>query len=161
MATLSEFNVVPEAAAELDLLACCESRRFAALISGGRPYQDAAALTAAIDTAFDALTWEDIVEAMSAHPRIGERAGGISVAEQGGATAAGAAVLRALAAGNVAYEERFGHVFLVCASGLSGEEMLDRLNARLENTPAAERAVARRELRKITRLRMTKLLGLS
>jgi 2-oxo-4-hydroxy-4-carboxy-5-ureidoimidazoline decarboxylase len=97
---------------------------------------------------------------MSAHPRIGERADGISAAEQAGASAAGAAVRRALAAGNAAYEERFGYVFLVCASGLSGERMLDNLNARLENTPSAERAVVRHELRKITRLRMTKLLTL-
>ncbi len=160
-ASLSEFNAAPAAAAGLDVLSCCESKAFSAAIVRGRPYPDAAGLYAAVDVAFEeTLTWDDILEAMSAHPRIGERAGGISAAEQAGATAAGAAVRRALAAGNAAYEQRFGHVFLICASGLSGTEMLDRLRARLENTPLAERAVARHELRKITRLRMTKLLSL-
>ena len=160
MAGLSEFNAAPPDAARLDVLSCCESKAFAATITANRPYRDAAALYTAIDAAFEALTWDDILEAMSAHPRIGERAGGISAAEQAGASAAGAAVRRALAAGNVAYEERFGHVFLICASGLSGEQMLDSLNSRLENTPSAERTAVRQELRKITRLRMTKLLGL-
>jgi 2-oxo-4-hydroxy-4-carboxy-5-ureidoimidazoline decarboxylase len=160
MAGLSEFNAAPADAATLDVLSCCESKAFAASIAAGRPYRDAAAIDAAIDAGFEALTWDDILEGMSAHPRIGERADGISAAEQAGASAAGAAVRRALAAGNAAYEERFGYVFLVCASGLSGERMLDNLNARLENTPSAERAVVRHELRKITRLRMTKLLTL-
>lgn len=160
VASLREFNAAPLDAATLDALSCCESKAFAATIAAGRPYQDAVALNTAIDAAFEAMTWEDILEAMNAHPRIGERTGGISAAEQAGAVAAGAAVRRALAAGNAAYERRFGHVFLVCASGLSGQEMLDRLQARLENTSLAERTVARQELRKITRLRMAKLLGL-
>ncbi|MBV9445959.1 MAG: 2-oxo-4-hydroxy-4-carboxy-5-ureidoimidazoline decarboxylase [Streptosporangiaceae bacterium] len=160
-ASLSEFNAESAAAAELDVLSCCESKTFGAAIVRGRPYPDAAALYAAIDRAFDTtLNWDDILEAMNAHPRIGERTGGISAAEQAGAAAAGAAVRRALAAANTAYEQRFGHVFLICASGLSGQEMLDRLRTRLENTPSNERTVARQELRKITRLRMTKLLAL-
>jgi 2-oxo-4-hydroxy-4-carboxy-5-ureidoimidazoline decarboxylase len=164
-ASLTEFNAESAAAAELDVLSCCESKAFSAAIIRPRPYPDAAALLAAIDTAFEeppkgVMTWEDILEAMNAHPRIGERTGGISAAEQAGAAAAGAAVRRALATGNAAYERRFGHVFLICASGLSGTEMLDRLRERLENTSLDERAVARQELRKITRLRMTKLLGL-
>ena len=158
MAGLSEFNASPAEAATLAELSCGESKAFAAAIATGRPYQDAAAVRTAIDAAFEALTWDDILEAMSAHPRIGERAGGISAAEQAGASAAGAAVRRALAAGNLTYEERFGHVFLICATGLSGEQMLDALKARLENTAPTERAVVREELRKITRLRMTKLL---
>jgi 2-oxo-4-hydroxy-4-carboxy-5-ureidoimidazoline decarboxylase len=160
MATLGEFNAASRDAADLDVLSCCESKRLAQLIAAGRPYHNAAALNAAMDTAFEALNWEDILEAMNAHPRIGERTGGISAAEQAGATAAGAAVRRALAAGNEAYERRFGHVFLICASGLSGEEMLTRLQLRLENSQSAERAVVRHELRNITRLRMTKLLSL-
>ena len=68
-------------------------------------------------------------------------------------------VRRGLADGNLAYEQRFGHVFLICASGLSGQEMLGQLQARLENDEEAERTVVRDELRKITRLRMTKLLS--
>jgi 2-oxo-4-hydroxy-4-carboxy-5-ureidoimidazoline decarboxylase len=69
-------------------------------------------------------------------------------------------VRQALAEGNRVYERRFGHVFLVCASGLSGQDMLDQLRARLGNDAEAERAVVRQELLKITRLRLAKLLSL-
>jgi len=161
-ATLSSFNAAPAQAAERDVLAWCESRAFAKAIAGGRPYQDAAALTAAIDTTFDALSWDDIVESMNGHPRIGDRAvrAPMSAAEQSGAAAASADVRQGLADGNAAYERRFGHIFLICASGLSGQQMLTQLRARLGNDPEAERAVVRAELRKITQLRMRKLLGL-
>jgi len=160
-ATLSSFNAAPAQAAERDVLAWCESRAFAKAIADGRPYQDAAALTAAIDAAFDALSWEDIVESMNGHPRIGDRAvrAPMSAAEQSGAAAASAEVQQGLADGNAAYEQRFGHIFLICASGLSGQEMLTQLRARLGNDPEAERAVVRAELRRITQLRMRKLLS--
>jgi 2-oxo-4-hydroxy-4-carboxy-5-ureidoimidazoline decarboxylase len=161
-ATLGSFNAAPAPEAERVALACCGSGTFAKLITGGRPYPDPAALLAAVDTAFGALSWDDIVEAMSEHPRIGDRAvrSGMSAAEQSGAAAASDEVRQGLADGNVAYEQRFGRVFLICASGLSGQEMLTQLLARLENDEEAERTVVRAELRKITRLRMTKLLNL-
>jgi 2-oxo-4-hydroxy-4-carboxy-5-ureidoimidazoline decarboxylase len=159
--TLDAFNAAPPDAAERDLLACCASRTFAKTIIDGRPYQGPAALQAAVDTAFAALTWDDIVEGMNAHPRIGERsAQAWSAAEQSGAAAAGDEVRRGLAEGNLAYEKRFGHVFLICASGLSGHQMLDQLHARIKNDLYAERAVVRQELLKITKLRLTKLLSL-
>jgi 2-oxo-4-hydroxy-4-carboxy-5-ureidoimidazoline decarboxylase len=108
------------------------------------------------------LSWDDIVESMNAHPRIGDRqaSAGWSAAEQSGAARASDQVQQALAEGNIAYEKRFGHVFLICASGLSGQEMLDQLQARLKNDQEAERAVVRQELAKITHLRMAKLLRL-
>jgi 2-oxo-4-hydroxy-4-carboxy-5-ureidoimidazoline decarboxylase len=161
-AALSSFNAAPAQAAERDVLACCASRTFAQAIVGGRPYRDPAALLAAVDPAVDALTWDDIVESMNGHPRIGDRAASstMSAAEQSGAAAASDQVRQGLAEGNLAYEERFGHIFLICASGASGQEMLTRLRARLGNDQDAERAVVRAELLKITRLRMTKLLGL-
>jgi 2-oxo-4-hydroxy-4-carboxy-5-ureidoimidazoline decarboxylase len=159
MATISEFNAASAEAATRDVLACCDSSVFAKLITDGRPYPDANTLNTAIDTAFDALTWDDIVEGMHAHPRIGARTGGISAAEQAGAAAAGAALRQELLAGNEAYERRFGHVFLICATGLSGQEMLDALHRRLRNDPGTEQWAVRRELLAITRLRMRKLLG--
>ena len=160
--TLAAFNAASPEAAERDVLACCASGTFARAIAGGRPYPDAAAAAAAVDTAFNALSWDDIVEAMSGHPRIGDRvaSGGWSAAEQSGAASAGEAVRQGLLDGNLAYEQRFGHVFLICASGLSGQEMLDQLRIRLYNDEEAERTVVRDELRKITRLRMTKMLSL-
>ncbi len=160
--TLAAFNLAAPEAAARDVLACCASARFAKAIAGGRPYRDPAALQHAVDAEFTALSWDDIVESMNAHPRIGDRtaAAGWSAAEQSGAAAASDQIRRDLAEGNAAYEERFGHVFLICASGLSGPEMLNQLRARLKNDHEAERAVVRAELQKITKLRLTKLLGL-
>ena len=89
-ATLASFNAAPAQDAERDVLACCASRAFAKAIAGRRPYQDPAALLAAIDSVFDALSWDDIAESMNGHPRIGDRAAssGMSAAEQSGAAAA-------------------------------------------------------------------------
>jgi 2-oxo-4-hydroxy-4-carboxy-5-ureidoimidazoline decarboxylase len=158
---LAAFNAASPEAAERDLLACCASGTFATAVADGRPYQDPDALSAAADAAFAALSWDDIVESMNAHPRIGDRpaSAGWSAAEQSGAAAASDQVRRGLAEGNLAYEKRFGHVFLICATGLSGQQMLDQLRTRLNNDPQAERAVVRRELQKITQLRLAKLLA--
>lgn len=161
VSTLAAFNAAPAEAAERDMLACCASGSFARTIADGRPYPDTAALQAAVDATFSALSWDDIVESLEAHPRIGDRvpAGGWSAAEQASAASADDQVRHGLAEGNLAYEKRFGHVFLICASGLSGQEMLDQLQARLGNDQDAERAVVRQELLKITQLRLTKLLS--
>lgn len=159
---LGSFNAAPAPDAERDVYACCASTRFAKAVAAGRPYPDAAALLAAVDAAFATLSWDDIAESMNGHPRIGDRTGPgtASAAEQSGAAAATDEVKQGLADGNLAYERRFGHIFLICAAGLSGQEMLARLRARLENDQAAERAEVRAELLKITRLRITKQLGL-
>jgi 2-oxo-4-hydroxy-4-carboxy-5-ureidoimidazoline decarboxylase len=138
------------------MLSCCASRRFADAMAAGRPYPSLAAAQGATRTAFESLTWDDVVEAMSAHPRIGARVQGQSAAEQSGVADASRA---ALAAENARYEERFGHVFLICATGLSGEQMRAALEARLSNDPATERAVATAELEKITLLRVAKALA--
>jgi 2-oxo-4-hydroxy-4-carboxy-5-ureidoimidazoline decarboxylase len=160
--TLTAFNAASPEAAERDALACCASRSFARRIVDGRPYRDPAALQDAVTAAFEALTWDDILESMNAHPRIGDRvrAGGWSAGEQSGAASADDAVRRALADGNLTYEERFGHVFLICATGLSGQDMVDQLRVRLGHDPHTEQVVAREELLKITRLRLAKLLSL-
>ena len=88
--TLAAFNAAPPEAAERDLLACCASGRFAKAIADGRPYCQPDALSDAVDTAFAVLSWDDIVESMNAHPRIGDRraSAGWSAAEQSGAAAA-------------------------------------------------------------------------
>lgn len=160
--TLGSFNAAPAPDAERDVFACCASTAFAKAVADGRPYPDAAALLAAVDAAFSTLTWDDIAESMNGHPRIGDRTaqGGMSAAEQSGAAAATDEVKQGLADGNRAYEERFGHIFLICANGLSGQEMLAQLRARLKNNQDAERGVVRAELLKITRLRIAKLLSL-
>jgi len=161
-ATLAAFNAAAPEAAGREVLACCASGSFARMIVNGRPYRDAVALQDAVTAAFEKLSWDDIVEGLDGHPRIGDRvrSGGWSAAEQSGAASASEAVRQGLLDGNLAYEQRFGHVFLICASGLSGQDMLDQLRSRLNHDPDAERAVVREELLKITRLRLTKLLSL-
>ncbi|RCG28332.1 2-oxo-4-hydroxy-4-carboxy-5-ureidoimidazoline decarboxylase [Sphaerisporangium album] len=162
---LAGFNALSPPEAERELLACCASRAFARGVAAGRPYDDETALTAAAVEAVRALAWQDVQEALDAHPRIGERASGParesswSRQEQSGTAGADRKVLAALAAGNARYEERFGHVYLVCATGLTAEEMLDRLEGRLGNDETAERAVVREELAAITRLRVARLLA--
>jgi 2-oxo-4-hydroxy-4-carboxy-5-ureidoimidazoline decarboxylase len=138
------------------MLACCASRRFALAMAAGRPYPSPDAALASVDDAFESLTWDDVLEAMGEHPRIGARAGGQSAIEQSGV---GDASRAALVAGNAEYEDRFGHVFLICATGLSGDRMLAALRERLKNNEDMERAVASSELRKITSLRVRKALA--
>lgn len=154
--TLESFNAAPEPQATAEMLACCASRRFAAAMAAGRPYPSQDAALAAVEAAFESLAWPDVLEAMGAHPRIGARVSGQSAAEQAGVADDSRA---ALLAGNAAYEERFGHVFLICATGLTGAEMLAALRRRLENDESSERAVAAAELRKITLLRARKALA--
>jgi 2-oxo-4-hydroxy-4-carboxy-5-ureidoimidazoline decarboxylase len=153
--SLASFNGAPAAEATAAMLACCASGRFAAAMAAGRPYPSTAAALAAVDAAFESLTWSDVLEAMDGHPRIGARVSGQSATEQSGVADAARG---ALIAGNAAYEDRFGHVFLICATGLSGDEMLAALEERLKNNEEMERTVATTELRSITRLRVAKAL---
>ena len=154
--TLESFNAAPEPQAAAEMLACCASRRFAAAMAAGRPYPSQEAALAAVEAVFESLAWPDVLEAMDAHPRIGARVSGHSAAEQAGVADDSRA---ALLAGNAAYEERFGHVFLICATGLTGAQMLAALRQRLENDESSERVVAAAELRKITVLRVRKALA--
>jgi 2-oxo-4-hydroxy-4-carboxy-5-ureidoimidazoline decarboxylase len=154
--SLAAFNVAPAEQAVVAMLACCAARRFAAALTEGRPYPSLAAAELAVDRVFDTLTWADVLEAMDAHPRIGARVSGASATEQSGV---GDDSRAALAAGNAAYEKRFGHLYLVCATGLSGAELLALLDQRLANDEPTERKVATEELRKITLLRVRKALA--
>jgi 2-oxo-4-hydroxy-4-carboxy-5-ureidoimidazoline decarboxylase len=154
--SLAAFNALPADEAATAMLGCCASRRFAHAMADGRPYPSLEAVAAAVPLVFSSLTWDDVLEAMAEHPRIGARVVGASAAEQSGV---GDAARTAFAGANAEYEARFGFVFLICATGLSGEQMLAALRERLTNDPYSERAVATAELRKITELRLRKALG--
>jgi 2-oxo-4-hydroxy-4-carboxy-5-ureidoimidazoline decarboxylase len=154
--TLASFNAAPADEAMTEMLACCASTRFARALTAGRPYSSRIAVAAAIDSVFDSLTWDDVLEAMAGHPRIGDRVGGQSATEQSGVADDSRG---ALVTGNTEYEDRFGHVFLICATGLSGDQMLTALRERLKHNENAERTVACAELRKITQLRVSKALA--
>jgi OHCU decarboxylase len=161
MEWLGRLNGLPPAQAEAVLLGCCASRAWAREMAARRPYHDPQALYAAADEVWEKLGPEDWLEAFAAHPRIGEREGAMADPqagrEQAGVATASAATLDELAAGNRAYEARFGHVFLISASGRSAEEMLAALRRRLGNDPDTELRVAAAEQRKITRLRLERL----
>jgi 2-oxo-4-hydroxy-4-carboxy-5-ureidoimidazoline decarboxylase len=159
---LSGFNAASPADAEAVLLECCSAPQWARAVAAGRPYPSADALCSAADAAVAELDDAGLAAALAGHPRIGEQAGAGHAAgsgsEQAGVANSAAATMTALAEGNRAYEERFGHVYLVCASGRSGEELLAILQDRLGNDPDREWLVTRDELAKINRLRLATLI---
>jgi 2-oxo-4-hydroxy-4-carboxy-5-ureidoimidazoline decarboxylase len=160
--SLDGLNAAEPELAERALLACCAARRWADELVVRRPYQDVQTLERVSNGIFAELTWADVEQGLAAHPRIGERAGGESTeaAWSRDEQAAAAGQLQdQLRAGSLAYEERFGHVFLICATGLSAETILEALTARLRNDEQTERDVVREELRKIAALRLRKLVG--
>jgi 2-oxo-4-hydroxy-4-carboxy-5-ureidoimidazoline decarboxylase len=155
-------------AAEL-LQPSCVSTRWIERLVNGRPHGSLSRLAAASNAAIADLGWPDIEQALAAHPRIGDGAPGSapgargidresswSRQEQAAAAEAGAGVQAGLRAGNAEYEERFGHVFLICATGRSAGEILSALRGRLGNSPVAEHEVVRAELLQIVRLRLAK-----
>ena len=131
------------------LLSCLSVPRWADDVLAGEPYADRESLLAAADVSARSLSDSELDEALSAHPRIGERGGSQSQKEQ-----AGVAPSDRLVAGNAAYEERFGRVFLIRAAGRDAEEILAELERRLGNTDEAERAETVDNLRQIALLRL-------
>ena len=159
---LARFNNLPREEAEHKLCGCFASAAWAARVAAGRPYTGFAELHAACESAWARLAPADWMAALAAHPRIGERGGHApesSEREQSGVRSATAETLAALADENRRYEERFGHVFLISAAGRTADEILAALRARMGNDPATEVEVAAAELRKITRLRLERVLS--
>ncbi|SDN65196.1 2-oxo-4-hydroxy-4-carboxy-5-ureidoimidazoline decarboxylase [Allokutzneria albata] len=162
---LDRFNALPDPDARSDLLACCAHPLWAERVSRARPFPDADALVVCGAKELAALDWAQLRVAVDAHPRIGQRPEGTgqearwSRGEQSAAATEDERVRAELVAGNIAYEDRFGHVFLICATGLSAARVLDALRERLGNDEAAERAVVREELGRIVELRLRKLVA--
>jgi OHCU decarboxylase len=164
--TVHALDALPaERAGEL-LGACCGASRWVQAMVARRPFGSLGTLLAAADDAWWSLGADDWREAFAHHPRIGERraavaqddrAAGWSAGEQAGVAAAAATVQEQLARANEEYERRFGHIYIVCATGKSADEMLALARERLGNDPATELRVAAEEQRKITRLRLGKL----
>lgn len=165
---IASLNTLDAVQAEAAFFLCCGAHRWAHALTAARPFADRTALLAAAELAWPALTGDDWREAFTHHPQIGdieslrtrfadtrEWAGG----EQSGSQTASEETLRALAAGNTAYAEKFGYIFIVCATGKSAAEMLNVLQSRLPNLPNVELLLAAEEQKKITRLRLEKLLS--
>lgn len=152
------LNRLSPEAAERELRRCCGSERWAREMAARRPFASDAALFAAADDVWWDLEPDDWREAFAAHPRIGERDGGAwSAEEQAGMNEASRRLEDEIREGNRAYEAKFGHVFLICATGLSAAEMAEALDRRLDNDPEAELRIAAAEQAKITKLRLRKL----
>ena len=164
MTTVAEYlNGLSDEDANAELLRCCHSGAWAEAMVRSRPFADEAGLFGTAESSWWDLEPADWLEAFAAHPRIGDRpqesssTADWSFAEQTGMTEASDPIQQAVAAGNRFYESRFDHVFLICASGRSGEEMAAELARRLENSPKVELRTAAAEQAKITRLRLERL----
>ena len=165
MDEVAAVNALPADRLAGELRACCAAPAWGAAVAAGRPYRDRAAILAAGDAAARALSWPEVLAGLSAHPRIGERAAGDSAeaawSRREQSAAAGSADERtraALVEVNRAYEEKFGHVFLIFASGRSQAEILAAARQRLGNDEAAERPVVADQLRRIALLRLERWL---
>jgi 2-oxo-4-hydroxy-4-carboxy-5-ureidoimidazoline decarboxylase len=165
MDAVEVFNSLPAARLEEDLLACCAAPAWGAAVIAKRPYPDRDALLAAADAASRALTWADVLAGLAAHPRIGERAAGDSKEaawsrreQSAAAQSADELTASALIEANRAYEDRFGHVFLIFASGRTQEEILAAARQRVANDETTERAIVSDQLRQIARLRLERVL---
>ncbi|SED94853.1 2-oxo-4-hydroxy-4-carboxy-5-ureidoimidazoline decarboxylase [Streptomyces sp. 2112.3] len=156
---LTRFNTADDQAALAALHEVCASRAWGGKVLARRPYATADALFAASDAAMAELTAEDLAEAMAGHPPIGRPKPGdpTSRREQSGMAGASEALKAEMLELNLAYQEKFGHVFLICASGRTGEEMRDAVRDRIDNTPEQEREIVRAELGKINRIRLTRI----
>jgi 2-oxo-4-hydroxy-4-carboxy-5-ureidoimidazoline decarboxylase len=159
---LAGLNKAKPLAAQGALLPCCASQRWAEEVIKARPYAMLEALVATSDAALKSLAWDDILEALAAHPRIGaaatgdERESTWSRQEQAGAADVDELERRRMHNANLAYEQRFGFGFLICATGRSAVQLRSALEARMRNDPATEREVVRSELTAIVRLRLAK-----
>jgi hydroxyisourate hydrolase len=171
---LADLNTLDDQAASRAFLRCCGSARWAAQMVAARPFAGVEALAASADAIWRALAEADWLEAFAAHPRIGSGGagnkpggaggwGGSAEAawsddEQAGVAGAAAQTRRRLEEANRDYEARFGYIFIVCATGKTGDEMLALLERRLRHRPGDELRIAADEQRKITQLRLGKLL---
>jgi len=165
---VSDLDEAPAERARELLTACCGAAPWVDAMLAARPFRDRERLFAAADHAWATITPAQLADAIARHPRLGgtrakaalsAREQAWSAGEQSGVGSADDAARTTLAEGNEEYERRFGHTFILCATGLGTNDMLAALQQRLRNDPATERDITGRELHKITRLRLEKLLA--
>jgi 2-oxo-4-hydroxy-4-carboxy-5-ureidoimidazoline decarboxylase len=156
---IAEVNGMGVAPLENLFRGCVAVDRWARELADGRPFADLDGLLARADELSASLTDAELRHALDDHPRIGARtaAGSLSAAEQSGVDSA--TLADRLLVANRAYEERFGHIYLVAAAGRDGEELLADCAARMANDPVTELGVVRRELGRIARLRLERMIS--
>ncbi|MEU1252710.1 2-oxo-4-hydroxy-4-carboxy-5-ureidoimidazoline decarboxylase [Streptomyces chartreusis] len=157
---LARFNALEEHAAHAALHEACASTAWVRRLLAGRPYATIDALFTASDAATAELTAEDLAEAMAGHPPIGRPKPGdpTSAREQRGMAGASEELKAEMLELNLAYQDRFGHVFLICATGRTGEQMRDAVKERIGNSPEQEREIVRTELGRINRIRLARIV---
>ncbi|GAB2602568.1 2-oxo-4-hydroxy-4-carboxy-5-ureidoimidazoline decarboxylase [Kocuria arenosa] len=161
---LTEFNCLSRTQAAEVVRPALDIPRWLEAVVDARPYAHHDALRNTARTAAQPFSAEEIEGALAHHPRIGERAegdsaeAGLSRAEQAAVDPSDTDVQQLLREGNLAYEERFGQVFLIRAAGRTPEEILENLSARMDNDPATEQAVVADQLRQIALLRLEGLV---
>ena len=164
---LAWLNSLPPVEAEKELLQCCGSTRWAQQMTAARPYRTLENLTATANELWWSLDRNDWLEAFRSHPKIGEKKAADPVStqasqwsgqEQAGVATASQETVDSLATLNRAYEEKFGFIFIICATGKTSAEMMSSLRERLEQDAVDELPIAAAEQSKITELRLNKLL---
>ncbi len=167
--TVESLNSLTKSEAFVQFEMCCGASNWVEKMSANRPFQNDDELFKKAESIWFSLSSEDWLEAFTHHPKIGDvdslrkksqNTKSWSEKEQSGIQEAGENILKDLAESNRLYEEKFGYIFIVCATGKSAGEMLALLKVRLENDPEAELLIAAKEQNKITRLRLEKLLDL-
>ncbi|MET4693833.1 2-oxo-4-hydroxy-4-carboxy-5-ureidoimidazoline decarboxylase [Endozoicomonas lisbonensis] len=166
--TLEQLNAAADSAARDFFSRCCTSERWVQAMVSARPFSSQENLLAKADEYWQQCDINDILQAFEGHPKIGDinslkakyaNTSQMAGHEQSGTEGADDKTLNALAEGNRVYEERFGYIFIVCATGKSAAEMLTLLQARLDNPPGDELIIAAAEQQKITRIRLNKLIS--
>ncbi len=165
--SIEELNKLSSEKAFEELFKCCGSARWAQNLTDFRPFTNRLELLTASDMVWTTSEKDEVLEAFTHHPKIGdlkdlekkfastkEWASG----EQAGLDQATHSTLSELVESNSAYEKKFGFIFIVCATGKTADEMLALLNARLKNDPEIELKIAMKEQNKITHIRLEKLL---
>lgn len=162
------LDVMPAGRAAVLLAECCGSSRWVTAMLSRRPFESAERLLAASTEIWESLDSDDWLEAFSHHPRIGQRASDRPQGEQGarwseveqqGVHAASDDTRTELAKVNRAYEQRFGFIYIVCATGKSADEMLAIADRRMHHDLGQEITVAAGEQHAITQRRLAKLVG--
>jgi len=159
--TLSEFNTLTKEQATAALLQCCGSRNWAYKMTAQRPFLNKATFLETGEQVWISLSRLDWLEAFLQHPKIGDVKAtddGVAQEEQKSTLTASKDMLDRLAIENEAYFQRFGYLFIICASGKSAEELLCSMEERMHNEPAQELHIAAKEQAKITCLRLEKLI---
>jgi 2-oxo-4-hydroxy-4-carboxy-5-ureidoimidazoline decarboxylase len=160
MTTVAELDAMPESEAAEVLRSCCGSSQWIDAMTARRPFRSRDVLFKAADEEWSRTTEKDWLEAFSHHPRIGDRSThGWAASEQHGAQNAAITVQDELARINREYEEKFGHIYIVCATGKTAEEMLAIAKSRMNNDRENELKIAAEEQRRIMQIRLEKLTG--